>query len=87
MELVAKDNIAFSSKLGAFTVMDASALQVVKLFPNKIKCTCPIKKACIHSTLPTEIIIEQTSDVGHLDNSSVCFFYPSFRKLTERRQV
>ena len=46
-ELVAQDLIAFSPRLGAFTVMDTNGIHVVKLHPTE-SCSCPVRKNCIH---------------------------------------
>ena len=46
-ELVAQDLIAFSPRLGAFTVMDVNGIHVVRINPNE-SCSCPIKTNCIH---------------------------------------
>ena len=46
-ELVERDQIVFSSRLGIFTVMDSNNVHTVKLLPSSV-CSCPVRKNCFH---------------------------------------
>lgn len=64
-EIIQKDCISLSSKLGIFTVSDERNFYFVKLFPSS--CSCPLKHGCIH-LLAVQMALNMPIDQAGMKN-------------------